>query len=886
MRPPDRHSGFLRRVGRFRISSDPTVPRRSIAAKGLAKVDLVTDHDAVGLAPSAIPEGPVVPPTLGMRDISKSYAGVAALADVSFEVLAGEVHALLGENGAGKSTLMSVASGITPPDQGVISYRGSQLQRLSPALAAQLGIAIVHQHPAVLPDLTIEENLRVALPPKFFMAVDSIESALTDLMAGVGLDVHLKDRVELLTVAQKHLLEVAKALAIGPRLLILDEPTAPLGQESVDLLFSRVRSAVETGTSVVYITHRLAEVREIAHRVTVLRDGRVRGTASVDGVSDHQLLAMIVGRQLDSTFPDKHEGSASDEPNLKLQGFSGTGFGDVSASVARGEILGIAGVVGNGQTPLMRALAGLEPSNGEVNVAGRTLRAADLLESAAFMPSDRQREGLMQTLTVRENAGVAALVKFKGRVLLSRKRELGTVSRTLQSLSVKAASMDAPVSSLSGGNQQKVVMARALLSRPLLLVADEPTQGVDVGARAEIYTILREVSESGIPVVVASSDAKELEGLCDQVIVMSRGHAVETLRSKDINEERIVHAAVTATTRAVEADNIKLNKRTSSRLGRFVSGDYSPSVLLAVVIAFLGAYVFTQNSLYVSSYNIVSILTLVSALGFIALGQTTALLIGGIDLSVGPLAGFLVVVGSLFINEHKSAVTIALGLGLMVILAGATGLVNGCLIRYMKFTPIAATLTGYIALQGLSLLLRGSPGGYINSSVSNVLTAAVGPIPVAFVVLLAATILMEFILRKRGWGWRLRAVGSSEESARRTGVNVNRTEILAYVATSLFTFVGALMLMAQLGVGDATQGVGYTLTSITAVVLGGTSLLGGRGTFVGTLLGSVLLIQVLNATTFLGLATMWQYLFQGLLILAAAIVYGLARSGRRTVSVA
>ncbi len=837
----------------------------------------VTDQDDVGPDASIALQdrGAVV---LDMRSISKAYSGVAALADVSLEVRGGEVHALLGENGAGKSTLMNIASGIVLPDGGSIGFEGAEISALSPALAAAFGIAIVHQRPALMPDLTIEENLRLALPASFFSSGDLAGASLTRLLIEVGLNVHLKDRVELLTVAQMHLLEVAAALAVRPKLLILDEPTAPLGLESVELLFSRVRAVVALGTAVVYITHRLAEVRELAQRVTVLRDGRVRGNALVGNVTDQELLAMIVGRQLDSTFPPKRISSESSQTNFTLSRLSGPRFTDVSLSASCGQIIGVAGVVGNGQTEVMRALAGLESFHGEVAVAGRTLNARDLLKEATFIPSDRQREGLMLTLTVRENAALSALSKFRRSFLLNRKRELGRVSETLQSLAVKAPSMDAAVSSLSGGNQQKIVLARGLLSDPVLLIADEPTQGVDVGARAEIYKILRQVSESGTPVVVASSDAKELEGLCDQVIVMSRGHVVETLGGDEVSEERIVNAAVTSTAHAIQSDNISLNKRTSSRVGRFLSGDYSPTALLVAVIVLLGAYIHSRNPLYTSSFNISSILVLVSALGFIALGQTIALLTGGIDLSVGPLAGFLVVVGSFFINNGKSGALIALGFVLMIAFAAVVGSLNASMIRYVKFTPIAATLTTYIALQGFSLLLRGNPGGYVNTAVSNTVTKQFGAVPVAFIVLLGATVVMEYLLRMRRWGWTLRATGSNEESARETGVKINRAVVRAYVATSLFTALGAVMLMAQIGVGDARQGINYTLTSITAVVLGGTSLLGGRGTFVGTLFGSVLLVQVLNGTTFLGLSSMWQYFFQGLLILIAAVLYSVARA--------
>lgn len=430
-------------------------------------------------------------------------------------------------------------------------------------------------------------------------------------------------------------------------------------------------------------------------------------------------------------------------------------------------------------------------------------------------------------------------------------------------------------------------MARALLSQPAILIADEPTQGVDVGARAEIYRILREVADSGVPVVVASSDAKELEGLCDRVVVMSRGHVADTLIGGDVTEERIIGAAVRATThKRQEEDRSPTGTARSARLRRFLQGDYAPVAILAVVMLALGAYIYSENDRYLSSFNITSVMLLVAALGFIAIGQTIALLTGGIDLSVGPLAGLLVVVGSFFINDEKSAIVVMLGFVLMLGVATATGTVNGSLIRFGRFTPVAATLTTYIALQGFSFLLRDAPGGIIRRGVTDFITFKVGPVPLVFVILVAVTFLMEFALRRSTWGHRVRAVGSDEESARRVGVPVTRTIVLAYVAASLFTFLGALVLLAQLGIGDPAQGVGYTLSSITAVVLGGTSLAGGRGTFIGTLLGAGLMVQALNATTFLGLTQTWQYIFQGGLIVVGAVLYSQIRGARAQTSVA
>jgi ribose transport system ATP-binding protein len=820
--------------------------------------------------------------TLSMLDVSKHYDAIAALRDVSFEVLPGEVHALLGENGAGKSTLMNVASGTTTPDGGTIVFDGALVENLTPALAQDLGIAIVHQHPALLPDMTVAENILVAVGREHLKRRNpDVTKAMRSLLDDVHFLGHLEDRVASLSVARRHLLELAKAFAVSPRLLILDEPTAPLSQDSVELLFTAVRKLAAEGTAVVYITHRLAEVRQIADRVTVLRDGALRGTSAVRDISDTDLLAMIIGRTLETTFPPKHTPVPGEAPLLRVEGLSGSGFADISFTAGKGEIVGVAGVAGNGQPALLRALAGREPATGSVNIGGRGFSRRKLLENAAYMPADRLTEGLMVELNVRENTAMTALSRLTTGPFMSMRREVVAVEHELSELAVKAPSLEAPVSALSGGNQQKIMMARSMLSDPALLVADEPTQGVDVGARAEIYRILREVADRGVPVVIASSDAIELQGLCDRVIVMSRGQAVATLEGGAVNEERIVHAAISATMHS--AQQATRPQSGLSRLARFIEGDYAPVAVLALVMLALGLYVLHHNTRYTSDFNINSVMFACAALGFISLGQTFALLLGGIDLSVGPLAGFLVVVGSFFILDGKSPALWVLGFGLMLACAVGIGLLNGALIRYAKFTAVAATLVTYIGLGGLSFTLRSAPDGYIAASVTSAIATSVGPVPVAFIVFVLCALGLELALRKSRLGLRMRAVGSDEESARRVGVPVNRTALFGYLGASLLTLLGAVVLLAQLGVGDPGQGTGYTLTSITAVVLGGTSLLGGRGTFIGTLMGAGLSVQVLNATVFLSLDQKWQYIFQGFLIVAAALIYSqVRRTGPRT----
>src|SRR5438105_4020143 len=431
---------------------------------------------------------------LRLAGVWKSFDGVDALKGVTFEARSGEIHALLGENGAGKSTLMAIAAGSLAADRGIIELNGEPAGGASPLAMRQAGLSIAYQHPALVPDLTVAENLAMWLPGR----PDPAQWARSQL-ARVGCTAELGQPVASLSVVQRQLLEVAKSLAAEPAVLILDEPTASLGAEETTTLFAELRRLAADGVAVVYITHRLAEVRELCQQVTVLRDGTVRGTFPVRDVSDGQLLELIVGRAVTAEFPAKATSVGENQPVLAVRDFSDRAFHDVSLTVSAGEIVGLAGIVGNGQREFLRALAGLEHAAGRAELRGTPLRLgrpdAALDAGVVYLSADRLGEGLFGTLSVRENVTVSALGQFSRWGMVRQRAEARAVEAQRRGLSIKTPSIDANVLSLSGGNQQKVLLARALLNqRAGLLLAEEPTQGVDVGARAEIYRILRQAA--------------------------------------------------------------------------------------------------------------------------------------------------------------------------------------------------------------------------------------------------------------------------------------------------------------------------------------------------------------------------------------------------------
>jgi len=488
---------------------------------------------------------------LNVDHLAKHFAGVRALTDASLEVRAGEIHALVGENGAGKSTLVRIVTGALTPDAGTITYDGRAIDVFSPSAARALGIAAIHQHPTLFPDLSVAENLALGLETAgSWTRIDwrARRDRARDLLSRVGARIDVDRDAASLSLPEQQLVEIARALGARAKLLILDEPTASLTPQEVDRLFALLAELRSGGTALIYISHRLEELPQLADRVTVLRDGQTVGTRDMESVTKGELIRMMVGRDVDAIFPKRE--IAIGDPVLTLDGVTSRAaqVHDVSFAVRRGEIVGLAGLVGAGRTELARVLFGLEPLDaGTIQLAGQTIRprspADAIARGLAYLPEDRRRHGVILDLGVDANLTLAALKAISKGVFLDHGAETAIAGGLVKKLGIKTAALTTPVRNLSGGNQQKVALGRWLVRPPTVLILDEPTQGVDVGAKSEIHRLIGELAAQGMAVLMISSELVEVLGMSDRIVVMRHGRVAAVIARADATAESVMAAA-------------------------------------------------------------------------------------------------------------------------------------------------------------------------------------------------------------------------------------------------------------------------------------------------------------------------------------------------------
>jgi ribose transport system ATP-binding protein len=487
--------------------------------------------------------------------ITKRFGGIVALNGVQFAAWAGEVHAILGENGAGKSTFIQIVSGAIAADEGTLMLRGAPFRAATPRAAEQAGIAAVFQELSLVPDLTVAENIWFRREPMTFLGTIARKELLrrtAQLLEQLDLSAIAPDRpVRHLSVAERQLVEIAKALAGDPEILILDEATSALPPKEVDWLLGLARRRADAGKLVLYISHRMAEVRRVADRVTVLRNGETVGTRATAQLTDEEIVAMMLGRRLDRLYPERRA-TRTDRVALQVERLEvGHRLRGVDLTLHEGEILGIAGLQGHGQRELFLALFGAAPSRGRIIVWGKPTVVRDPHHALsagvgmALLPEDRRNQGLLLSKSVRENLILAVLPSIVRRGFLNLRQETSLVVEAIRRLRVKVDTPEQTAGTLSGGNQQKVVLAKLLMTKARILLFYDPTRGVDVGTKAEIFLLMRDLAAQGYAILFYSTDLPELTHLADRVAVLNYGRVAAVLEGDAIDEEAILHATLT-----------------------------------------------------------------------------------------------------------------------------------------------------------------------------------------------------------------------------------------------------------------------------------------------------------------------------------------------------
>jgi len=486
-----------------------------------------------------------------VENISKSFPGVQALNNVGFNLRKGEVHALIGENGAGKSTLMKIMLGMQPPSAGTMSLYGKPYAPKAPAEALSQGISMIHQEISLAPLMTVAENIYMGNERKFGKFWDGAgakKKAAADILAKLGLDIDPGEEVSRLPISKMQLVEIARAVSCDSNIIIMDEPTSSLTEAEVEKLFEIIRALKAEGKSIIYTSHKLDEVIDVCDSVTVLRDGKFVAERSVSEITKDDLVSMMVGREMADMFPKTH--AEIGDVVLEVKDFScaNGSVRDINFSLKRGEILGFCGLVGAGRTELVQAIFGLDKTNrGNVLVDGKEVTIKSSRDAIAnhisLLTEDRRGNGIIPGLSVKVNMTVTCLGDMSKSGFINFRQETDIVNKMVSTLSIKCPSNDGIISLLSGGNQQKVILGKWLLTSPEVLILDEPTRGIDVGAKAEIYKLIGQMAQEGKGIIIVSSELPELFGICDRILVMHQGMIAAEYGRNEFDENKVMHSA-------------------------------------------------------------------------------------------------------------------------------------------------------------------------------------------------------------------------------------------------------------------------------------------------------------------------------------------------------
>lgn len=807
-------------------------------------------------------------------NITKLFPGVRALDSVSFSIRKGEVHAVVGENGAGKSTLMKILAGAFAPDRGKIIIGGSELQSYDPETARGRGIAIIYQEYTLLPHLTVAQNISLGREPRkagWIQRGQEVRIA-KQVLQRMASDLNPGQPVRQLGVAQRQLVEIAKGLALDAEILIMDEPTSALSIREREQLFSLIEKLRARGISIIYVSHSLEEVFRIADRVTVLKDGQQVATREIGQTTPDELITLMVGRKLERIFPPRAQTVGKDVLTVRDL-HSPPELENVSFSVKEGQIVGLYGLVGAGRTELAKALFGARSATGEIHLEGRSVRfrhpRAAVKQGVALLTEDRKTEGLIMGLSVRKNMALASLDRRARGGVISVEAEKRAVSRLVDQLNISTPTIEKDVFYLSGGNQQKVVIGKWLLSNPRVLICDEPTRGVDVGTKMEIYRHLRHLANQGMAILMISSELPEIMGISDYILVMRKGKLAARLDREEASEEKIMRAALGQTGEISPAED--------RRAGRSKAAPAPPRrelpsylVVFSTLLALILIGIFTVPN-FLGSYNLTSIVRHATGLGIVAMGQAIVMIAGGVDLSVSATITLTTITSASIMSGNDKmivpAVLACVGIGLVM------GTINGISVVKLKITPFIATLGTMSIGAGVVLLITRTPLGSIGPVFRQFSRGTVGPFPSALYILLAVSGLGWILMNRMVYGRWFYALGGSREVSRLTGISVGRIEFRSYLISGLCAVAAGLYLTSRMGIGDPRIGPSFALDSIIVVLIGGIPFGGGRGSVTGVIAGVVLMAVLGNLLSLWNLQSWYHQIARAVILLAAISLF-------------
>ncbi|EES6564887.1 ATP-binding cassette domain-containing protein [Escherichia coli] len=758
-------------------------------------------------------------PVLEMRNIAKAFGKFYALKGVDLTVYPGEIHALMGENGAGKSTLMKVLAGAYTATSGEILIDGKPFHIRTPKDALSAGITLIYQEMQLAPNLSVAENIFLGSELSHGGLVQRKEMLVQaqKVIDRLGAQFNASDKVMTLTIAEQQQVEIARALHRNSRILVMDEPTAALSSRETHRLFELIMRLRDEGMAIIYISHRMAEVYELSDRVSVLRDGQYVGSLTRDNLNAGELVRMMVGRPLSDLF-NKERDIPLGKARLNVHHLTDGGKVQPSSLLVRsGEIVGLAGLVGAGRSELAQLIFGVrKATGGMIEVDGEPVvihsprEAIDL--GIGFLTENRKEQGLFLEMAAAENITMATLERDARWGMLNRKKAQTISDDAIKLLNIRVPHAQVRAGGLSGGNQQKLLISRWVAIGPRILLLDEPARGVDVGAKSEIYRIMNEMARKGVAILMISSELPEIVGMSD---------LMQTV------------------------------------------GILPILILIVAVFGFITPNFFTES-------NLLNITRQASINIVLAAGMTFIILTGGIDLSVGSILGTTAVaamVVSLSPEFAMLSIPAALMLGLLL------GLFNGALVAFAGLPPFIVTLGTYTALRGAAYLLADGTT-VINSNINFewIGNNYLGPVPWLVVIALAVIVVCWFILRRTTLGVHIYAVGGNMQAARLTGIKVWLVLLFVYGMSGLLSGLGGIMSASRLYSANGNLGMGYELDAIAAVILGGTSFVGGIGTITGTLVGALIIATLNNGMTLMGVSYFWQLVIKGAMIIIAVLI--------------